>query len=105
MVGHTLSETKKKQIISEAREHLRAHALEAYREELAKPAGKKRQGARQVAADYVALYKQETGRSINLDYSWLCRKVAGGRTRAESNASCSWLTKEETDVVINYIYY
>lgn len=102
MVGRALSETKKKQIISEAREHLRARALEAYRAELAKPAGKKRRGARQVAADYVALYKQETGRSINLDYSWLCRKVVGGRTRVESNASRSWLTKEETDVVINY---
>ena len=35
MVGHALSETKKKQIISEAGEHLRTRALQAYRVELA----------------------------------------------------------------------
>lgn len=104
MGGRPLSETKKKQILREAEDALRARALEAYRTELAKPAGVKQRSARKIAADFICIFKQETGRDIKLDHSYLCRKVhSAGRTRSEANAARSWLTDEECEVVINYV--
>lgn len=103
MVGRALSDTKKRQLAREAKDGLHARAVEAYRNELAKPAGVKRRSAQTVAKDFTSLFKRETGRHVTLDHSYLCRNAPNTmRTQSEFNAAKSWLTAEETEVVINY---
>ena len=71
--------------------------------ELTKPE-KKRQGARTVAKDFVLLYKRETGLDVKIDHGFLIRQASGCRTKAQANAAGSWLTPEETEVVIQYAH-
>jgi hypothetical protein len=56
-----------------------------------------------VAQDFVNLYRKETRMTIKLCYNTLIRGAAGRKSRAEANAGKSWLTDEETTVVITYI--
>ena len=100
MPGRAKSDTKKAQIARDAYEDLKARAIRAYSAELKKTNGK---GAQTVAQDFVNLYKLETGKDIKLNYNTLIRGANGGRSRAEANAARSWLTEEETGIVIEYI--
>jgi hypothetical protein len=100
MAGRAKSDTKKAQIARDAYEDLKARAIKAYKAELTKANGK---GARTIAQDFVNLYRLETGKDIKLNYNTLIRGANGGRSRAEANAARSWLTEEETEVVIEYI--
>ena len=100
MAGRAKSDTKKTQNARESYEDLKARAIKAYKVELAKANGK---GARTVAKDFVNLYKLETGMDIKLSYCTLIRGADGGRSRAEANAARSWLTDDETEVIIEYI--
>lgn len=103
MVGRPKSDTKKAQILREAAEDLRARAIKAYQLELAKPPHVKPRGARKIAEDFENIYRQETGKTIKLNYMAIIRGANGGRSRAAANAARSWLTKEETNIVIQYI--
>jgi len=100
MAGRPLSDTKKAQNARDAYEDLKARAIEAYKNECTKP---NRKGACTVAQDFVDLYRKETGRTVKLCYNTLIRGAAGGRSQVEANGAKSWLTKEETTVVITYI--
>jgi hypothetical protein len=71
--------------------------------ELTKPKNK-RKGARTVVNDFVLLYKRETGLDIKIDYGFLIRQANGCRTKAQANAAGSWLTPEETEVIIQYAH-
>jgi hypothetical protein len=104
MVGRASSDTKKRQVSREAEDRLCAQAVEAYRDELAKPAGVKWRSACKIAGDFMSLYKQETRQDITLDNSYLCQHADKGTcTWSEANAAKSWLTKEEVEVVIEYV--
>lgn len=100
MVGRAKSDTKKAQIAREAYEDLKAQAIKVYAAERAKPKGR---SARTVAKDFVQLYKRETGKDVKLCYNTLIRGANRRRSRAEANASRSWLSNVETDIVIEYI--
>ena len=100
MAGQPLSDTKKAQNARDVYQNLKAQAIEAYKNEYTKPNGK---GAHTVAQDFVDLYRKETGMTVKLCYNTLICGAAGGRSRAEANGAKSWLTKEETTVVITYI--
>lgn len=100
MGGRAKSDTKKAQIAREALEDWTKRAIKAYQAELKKPKGK---GARTVAADFVKLYKLETGKDIKLNYARLIRGANGVRSRAEANAARAWLTDEEVDIILAYI--
>jgi Tc5 transposase DNA-binding domain len=102
MPGRPKSDTRKRQIIREQEESFRIRAIAAYKDELLKP-DTKRKGARTIVRDFINLYKLETGQDIKLTYHSLLRGANGGRTQAQANASRSWLTDEERDVVIKYI--
>lgn len=103
MVGHALSETKKRQLVREVEDGLRAWAVEAYWNELVKPAGVKRRGAQTIAKDFTSLFRCETGKHITLDHSYLCCHAPKTiRTKSKFNAAKSWLTMEEMEVVIDY---
>lgn len=103
MVGRAKSETKKRQNAREAIDAFRARAVAAYKAELTKPKNKRR-GARTVANDFVLLYKRETGLDIKIDHGFLIRQANGCRTKAQANAAGSWLTPEETEVIIQYAH-
>lgn len=100
MPGRAQSDTKKAQNAREAYEDLKDRAIEVYKNERKKPNGR---GARTIAQDFMDLYRKETGKSVRLCYNTLIRGADGGRSRAEANAAKSWLTKEETALVIGYI--
>ena len=57
-----------------------------------------------MAQDFVDLNRKGTGRTIKLCYNTPICGAAGGRSGAEVNGAKSWLTKEETTVVITYIH-
>ena len=100
MVGRAKSNTKKAQNAQESYKDLKAWAIKAYKVELVKVSKK---GACSVAKDFVNLYKLKTGMDIKLSYCTLIRGADGGRSRAEANAARSWLTDDETEVIIEYI--
>lgn len=100
MPGRAKSNTKKAQIAREKHAAFIQRGIDAYKLELTKPNGK---GARTVAADFIKLYKMETGKDISISYSALIRGAQGQRTKAEANAARSWLTDGEVKVVIQYI--
>lgn len=100
MVAKAKSNTKKAQIACEAYEHLKERAIEAYQNELKKPQGK---GAHTIAKDFINLYKVETGKKVKLCYLTLIRGAKGGRSHAAANAVKSWVTDDETDIIIQYI--
>lgn len=102
MPGRAKSETAKQRARSKAHEDLMLRAVEVYRQELQKPHGLPRRGARTVCRDFEALHVRETGKLIKLSYSTLIRLAEGGQTRAEASAKRSWLTSEEVDAVITY---
>lgn len=77
-----------------------ARAVAAYRSELKKLPGFDRKGARTICNDFEKLYHEETGGTIKLSYSTLLRLADGGRTKAQANASRSWLTEGEAQLVI-----
>ena len=56
-----------------------------------------------MAQAFVDLYRNETGMTVKLCYNTLICGAAGWRSQAEANGAKSWLTKEETTVVITYI--
>lgn len=103
MVGRAKSIAKKAQIAREIRESLHAVAVDAYLDEQAKPAGIKRKGAQKVVNDVINAYRMETGKTVLLNYSTVLHLARGERSRAMSNASPSWLTAEETKIVIQEI--
>ena len=101
--GGALSETKKKQLVREVEDGLWAQAVEAYWNELVKPAGVKRQSAQTIAKDITSLFRCETGKHITLDYSYLCHHAPKTmHTKSKFNAAKSWLMTEEMEVVIDY---
>ena len=102
MVGRALSKTKKQQLSRIAHDELMSCAVDFYCSELAKPRGERRKGARKICKDLEALHLRETGVLVKLSFSTLMRLATGGRTKALSNADCSWLSLEETLVVIEY---
>ena len=55
------------------------------------------------AQNFMDLYRKETGRTVKLCYNTQICGAAGGRSWVEANGAKSWLTKEETMVVITYI--
>ena len=101
MVGRPKSETKKRQIAWEAIDIFCARAVAAYKSELTKPE-KKWRVACTVAKDFVLLYKRETGLDVKIDHGFLIQQASGCWTKAQANAAGSWLTPEETEVVIQY---
>ncbi|KAG2342821.1 hypothetical protein BDR05DRAFT_885338, partial [Suillus weaverae] len=60
-------------------------------------------GAQTICSDFQQLYYNETGKSVKLSHSTLIRLAAGGMSKAQSNTRLTWLTDEETDIVIHYI--
>ena len=103
MVGRAKSMTKKKQIAREAHDGIMARAVEAYQAELAKEPLQQHRGARTICSDFQKLYYSETGKQIKLSHVTLIRLAAGGIPKSKSNSQRSWLTDEETNVVIDYI--
>ncbi|KIK74610.1 hypothetical protein PAXRUDRAFT_155984 [Paxillus rubicundulus Ve08.2h10] len=103
MVGHAKSITKKKQIAWEAHGGIMARAVEAYQAELAKGPLQQHQGAGTICSDFQKLYYFETGKQIKLSHVTLIQLTAGRISKSKSNLQCSWLTDEETNVVIDYI--
>ena len=95
-----LSKTKKEQLVCEAYEDLKAHAIKAYVIELKQPKGK---GARTVVKDFVQLYKAETGLDIKLSHVTLIWGAARGKSCAKANAARSLLTDSKVAIVIAYI--
>ena len=52
---------------------------------------------------WMNLYWKETGKSVKLCYNTLIHGANGMRSFAEANALKSWLTEEETALIITYI--
>jgi hypothetical protein len=77
MAGRAKSDTKKAQNAQESYKDLKAQAIKAYKEELAKS---NRKGACTVAKDFVNLYKLETGMDIKLSHCTLIQGANGGRS-------------------------
>ena len=103
MVGRAKSQATKLRLSHTAHDNLMARAVAAYTLELAKPYGKLRKGARKICKDFERLYLQETGDPIKLSFSTLTRLANGGKTQVQSNSERSWLSPEETNVVLEYI--
>jgi hypothetical protein len=103
MVGRTKSETKKLQIARSRSDNLMKRALHAYLLELQKKYPACPKGARTICKDFETLNRQETGEAIKLSYATLIRLSQGAQLRSEANAARSWLTDEETAVVIAYV--
>jgi hypothetical protein len=100
MPGRAKSDSKKRQLAREVHDDLMARAVKAYVIELRKPYSLRRKGARTICRDFEDLCRQETGKMVKLNHGTLIRLANGGRTRAESK---TWLTDEETGVVLDYI--
>lgn len=104
MPGRPKSDTKKRQIAREAKEEYQARAVEAYREELArKNIGLPSRGAQAICNEYMDLYRKETGKEIQLNHATIIRHAKGKRTMAQFNEAKSWLSSEETELVVSYI--
>jgi hypothetical protein len=71
--------------------------------ELTKPENKWK-GTCTVANDIVLLYKRETGLDIKIDHGFLIRQANRCQTKAQANVAGSWLTPEETEVIIQYAH-
>ncbi|KAF9005351.1 hypothetical protein BDZ89DRAFT_904951, partial [Hymenopellis radicata] len=98
------SNTKKAQIDSQFVAEWRARAAEDYREQLAlHAAGQKFDGAEMVRQRWMKKCREETGKDILINKQTLINHAKGKPTRAQSNAQKSWLTAEETELVILYI--
>jgi hypothetical protein len=103
MVGHSKSETKKLQIACSVSDNLMTWALHAYLLELQKKYPARPKGAHTICKDFETLNRQETGETIKLSYSTLIRLSQGAQLQSKANAAKSWLTGEETAVVIAYV--
>lgn len=76
-----------------------ARAVEVYNDEVEKGSKK---GLRQVCQQVMNECRDKTGRSITLNYNTLNERVKGRKSLGQSNSEKSWLSKEETDSVIEY---
>ena len=103
MVGRAKSEIKKRQNAWEAIDAFCACAVAAYKVELTKLENE-RKGAHTVSNDFVLLYKRETGLDIKIDHGFLIQQANGCQTKAQANAAGSWVTPEETEVIIQYAH-
>ncbi|CAA7271870.1 unnamed protein product [Cyclocybe aegerita] len=103
MVGRPKSLAQRQQEAKRAHEALMSRAVEAYRAELEKPDHRARRGLRTICKDFEQLYFEETGDRIRLSHMTLSRLADGGLTRVQANATRSWLSKGEEDVVVEFI--
>lgn len=103
MVGRAKSEAKKRQIARELENDLMARAVIAYKHELKKTPAQRPKGARTICTDFENLCRLETGHSIKLSHTTMIRLANGGRTRTQANAARTWISKEEENVLIDYI--
>ncbi|KZP13126.1 hypothetical protein FIBSPDRAFT_683545, partial [Athelia psychrophila] len=105
MVGHTKSDSKKRQIARETKNDLMARAIVMiqYRHELTKTPVQHPKGARTVCTDFENLYRLETGLTVKLSHTTLIRLAQGGRARTDAVANRSWVMKEEEQVLIDFI--
>ncbi|KAG1888872.1 uncharacterized protein F5891DRAFT_890562, partial [Suillus fuscotomentosus] len=103
MPGRAKSATQKRREAREAHDYLMSRAVEAYHTELAKPPGVQRRGARTICHDFEKMNLESTGKLIKLSFSTLSRLAAGGNSLAKARAAETWLTTEETELVIAYI--
>ena len=103
MPGRAKSESKKRQIASETKAHYVDQAVEDYKKQLEqKSSGKEFLGARSVAKKWVECCRKETKLEIRINHQTLINR-ATGKTSGVKNASKSWLTPEEAELVIGFI--
>jgi hypothetical protein len=83
---------------------LQAKAVEAYLAELEKKAaGQEYKSSRTICKEFMAMNFKDTQNFIKLNHVTIHNHAAGKPTRAQSNGKKSWLTPEESKVVIDYI--
>lgn len=102
MPGRAKSNTKKTQLAREERDTLYARAVELYHNEQEKPS-KERMGLRKVCDEISRLHVLETGRRVDLSFVTLQRLANGGVSLTKFNATKSWLTADETEVLVSLI--
>ncbi|KAJ3493097.1 hypothetical protein NLJ89_g11092 [Agrocybe chaxingu] len=103
MVGRPKSLAQQQQEAKRAHEALMSRAVEAYHAELEKPDHCARRGLRTICKDFKQLYFEETGDQIHLSHMTLSQLADGGLTQVQANATRSWLSKGEEDVVVEFI--
>ncbi|KAE9390687.1 hypothetical protein BT96DRAFT_768537, partial [Gymnopus androsaceus JB14] len=96
-----LSLEKRAQLRSEEKKRLHARAVTLY-QQYQELNDSVIHGLRQVFQEVAAEYRQETGKVVKIHHTTLRNLLKGGRHLAVSNAEKSWLTSEETEVVISY---
>jgi len=102
MTGRAKSKTKIRQEEVECQEKWMAHAVKVYFDEQSKGRGEKKKSLRNICSTVEEECWSETSSRIKLDKTTLARRIKGGKSQAQSNAECSWLTEAEADAIVTY---